>query len=71
MAGGVFLIVVGGVIMYLGCFRRGFKQGLRKLWEQMPSGPGHVGGWLPFAFVVSVMLIAVGAVLIYRDIANL
>ena len=70
LAGGVVLIVVGGVIIYLTIFRRGVKQGLRKLREQWPHGPGQVGGWLPFAFVMSVMLIAFGAVLIYLAIAN-
>lgn len=67
---GVVLIVVGGVIMYLGCFRGGVKQGLRKL-EEQDWGPGGGGSWLPFTFVMSGMLIVAGAVLIYRAIAIL
>ena len=31
---GVVLMVLGGLLMYLGCFREGLEQGLRKLSEE-------------------------------------
>ncbi len=66
---GMVLMVLGGLIMYLGCFPEGFKQGLRKLSKQ--NGGSGGGDWLPFTFVVSWMLIVAGAALIYRAIAIL
>jgi putative Mn2+ efflux pump MntP len=70
---GVVLIVVGGVIMYLVLFRKGIKEGLRKLkekeQEQQEAGLSGYKSWLPFTFVVSLMLILVGVVLVGRGIS--